>query len=658
MDSRKALLVASLAAALALAGGVAAPAPAAAEAKLVPRELLFGNPERTAPTISPDGTRMAWLAPDKAGVLQVWVQTVGKDDARAVTADARRPVRRYEWAEDDRTLLYAQDAGGDENFHVYGVDLESGNVRDLTPWQGVRADIQGVERARPNELLVTMNLRKREVFDVWRIDLKTGAATLDTENPGDVLAWIPDEKLQVRGALASTPDGGWELRVRDGGKGKWRSLVKAGPEETLEPHYFRKDGQLLVNTSLGGDLSRLVAMQVKNGKETLITQHDVVDVGPLAVNPYTLALEAVSFHTGKPEWRVLDKSVAADYEALARLENGFPQVVSRTRKDDVWIVAISRDDGPTHFWRWDRKAKKGEMLFSAQPKLDAYELSPMQPVELKARDGLPLRAYLTLPPGGGKNLPMVLLVHGGPWARDTWGFRPGVQHLANRGYAVLQVNYRGSIGYGKKFLHAGDKQWGLAMHTDLIDAVDWAVQQGIADRKRVAIMGGSYGGYAALAGAAFTPDVFRCAVDVVGPSNLFTLLATIPPYWKPRLQMFYNRIGDPEKEKDLLTKASPLFSAGKIKIPLLIAQGANDPRVKQAESEQIVAAVEKNKGRVIYVLYPDEGHGFARPENNLDFSARAEVFLGEHLGGRVEPMKGDKHPGSTAIVKVVGGKKK
>ena len=309
------------------------------------------------------------------------------------------------------------------------------------------------------------------------------------------------------------------------------------------------------------------------------------------------------------------------------------------------------------FYTWDRAAKKATFMFSHQPKLEGLKLSEMKSYTITARDGLKIPVYVTLPAGyAAKNLPTVLNVHGGPWARDHWGYRSDVQWFANRGYAVIQVNFRGSTGYGKKYLHAGDKQWGKTMHNDLIDAVSWMVKQGWSDPKRVAIYGGSYGGYSALAGAAFTPDVFKCAVDIVGPSNIFTLLKTIPPYWKPMLSMFTTRVGDPEKDKELLRAASPLFSADKIRIPMLIGQGANDPRVNQAESEQIVAALEKNGQHAIYVLYSDEGHGFARPENRIDFNARAEKFLAEQLGGRFEPMAGDKVPGSTPTVKEVGKK--
>ncbi|HEV8324688.1 MAG TPA: S9 family peptidase [Myxococcota bacterium] len=656
------------AAAVAVAVGVAAAAaltgpPAARAADLPPliaREVLFGNPERANPQISPDGRRLAWLAPDKKDVLQVWVKTIGKDDDRAVTADPKRGIRMYFWAEDGRTLLYQQDADGDENWHVHGVDLDTGADRDLTPWRGVRAEALATHPRYPDVLLVTMNVRDKTLFDVYRVTLSTGAVALDTTNPGDVADWTVDDKLAVRGASVATPDGGTELRVRDAApKAKWRTLLKAGPEEDLALLDFTKDGaSVYLKTSLGSDTSRVVTRNLKTGAEKELARSFVVDAGAVVIHPTKHVVEAVGFVTGRNEWTVVDPTVKADYEALAKVTDGDFFLTNRDRDDKTWLVGYTRDRGPTRYYAWDRAAKKETFLFVTQPKLEGLALAEMKPIEVKARDGLVLHGYLTLPVGvAPAKLPTVLLVHGGPWGRDVWGMSSTVQWLANRGYAVVQVNFRGSTGYGKKFLHAGDKEWGLKMHDDLVDAVSWAVKEGVADPKRVAVYGGSYGGYSALAGAAFTPDTFRCAVDIVGPSNLFTLLASIPPYWKPLLGMFRARVGDPDdpKEKALLTRASPLFSAAKIKIPLLIGQGANDPRVKPAEAEQIVEAITKNKGKAVYVLYPDEGHGFARPENRIDFNARAEAFLAENLGGRAEPLKGDRYPGSTAVVKVVGG---
>ena len=646
---------------LVVAAAAFAALPAALSADLppvIPRDVLFGNPERSQPRLSPDGQRLAWLAPDKKNVLQVWVKTVGKDDDKIVTADKKRGIRQYLWAQDSKTILYLQDNDGDENFHLFGVDLASGNVRDYTPFQGIRADIVDVHADFPDQVLVQMNLRDRQVMDVHRLTLTTGALALDTQNPGDVVGWGTDAKFQVRAAQVSTADGGTEVRVRDDAKSPWKTLVKVGPDEILSFEGFSADGKTAyLTSSIGSDTARLVARDLATGSEKVLASSNEVDAGGVIIQPRTYVVQAVSFEPGRQTWKVLDASIQPDFDAIAKLNSGDFALVNRTTADDAWLVAFTSDRGPVSWYKWDRTGKKGTLLFTAQPKLEGLPLAEMKPVVIKSRDGLSLNSYLTLPVGlTAKNLPLVLFVHGGPWGRDNWGYSSWAQWLANRGYAVLQVNYRASTGYGKKFLNAGNRQWGLRMHDDLIDAAKWAIAQGIADPKRVAVFGGSYGGYAALAAATFTPDAFACNVDIVGPSNLKTLIGSIPPYWKPIRSMFDVRMGnvDDPKDAELIHNASPLFKADKITKPLLIGQGANDPRVNVKESEQIVDAIEKNKGSVTYVLYPDEGHGFARPENRIDFNARAERFLGACLGGRYEPMEGDKIAGSTAVVKVVG----
>ncbi len=643
---------------LALTSAIPASPASAQLPPLIPREVLLGNPERAHPRIAPDGKRLAWLAPDQHGILQVWVQTIGSHDERAVTADKSRGIHSYLWAFDSKTILYMQDAAGDENFHVFGVDLDSLNVRDLTPWQDVRAELVAASPKFPERVLVALNLRDRKLMDVYRLDLRSGAVELDTKNPGDIGGWLADDDLIVRAATVTTPDGGTELRIRDRAAGPWRTLIKAAMEDQLAALDFSKDGQsIFLGTSIGTDTTRLVRREMASGNETDIAHSDDADLSNAMIQPTRHVVQAAAFDPGRQHWVVIDPSVQADFDAIAKIADGDFTVVDRDLADRTWIVSFSSDRAPARYYSWDRGSRKATLLFSVQPKLDDAPLAPMKPVEFTARDGMKLNGYLTLPAGvPAKNLPLVLVVHGGPWARDSWGLNPYVQLLANRGYAVLQINYRGSTGFGKKYLHAGDRQWGLKMQDDLTDGVKWAVGQGVAEPKRVAIFGKSYGGYAALAGAAFTPDLYRCAVDECGPSNLFTLLASLPPYWEVERSIFSTRIGSPAEpsDKELLTAASPLFSADKIKIPMLIGQGANDPRVKQAEAEQIVDAIAKNRGSAVYILYSDEGHGFVRPENRLDFTARAEKFLADNLGGRCEPMKGDRMPGSTAKVRVVG----
>lgn len=628
----------------------------------MPRDLLLGNPEKSSVQLSPDGKRLGWVAPDERNVPQIWVKTLGGKDDAVVTADSKRGLRSWSWLADSSGLIYSQDNDGDENFHLFYVDLVSKNVRDLTPWQSVRATLIATHPRFVDTVLVEANVRDRKSMDVYRVNLRTGATELDTQNPGDVTEWRVDTNFVVRGAVATLRDGGTELRIRDTQKSPWRALVTVGLEENVSFLDFTEDGRsVTLSSSIDGDTERVVEKSLKTGSERILAQSERSDVLGTFSHPVKHQLRAVAFDVnGRLGWSTIDYNVKGDFEALSKALTGDFTVVSSDAAESKWVVNENRDVGAARFWLYDRRAKRAEVLFSARPKLDGLTLAPMTPVSIPARDGLVLPAYLTRIEGlSAKPGPLVLLVHGGPWTRNSWGYDANAQLYANRGYAVLQVNYRGSKGYGKRFLNAGNRQWGLKMHDDLIDAVNWAVAQGFADPKRVAITGNSYGGYATLAGLAFTPDVFACGIDVVGPTNLFTLLATVPPYWAAQRQAFFKRVGDPDdpKDKDLLTRASPLFSAEKIKVPLLIGQGANDPRVKVAEAEQILSAMEKRGLPATYVLYPDEGHGFARADNRLDFMARAEAFFAKCLGGRAEPMpKEGKVAGSTGVVRVLSKK--
>ncbi|MDP9386719.1 MAG: S9 family peptidase [Actinomycetota bacterium] len=606
--------------------------------EMIPRQVLFGNPERILPRVSPDGRRLAWVAP-AAGVLNVWVAEVGSDEARPVTDDRERGIRQYFWAHDGRHLLYLQDQGGDENWRLHAVDLEEGGVRDLTPFEGVQAQVVEVSKHHPGTVLVGLNKDNPQLHDVYRLELTTGELEKLVDNPG-FIAWVADRELRVRAGVAPTPDGGMAVLVRDGDGDDWRPLLQVGQEDALTtaPVDFTAEGDaLLMVSSLDANAGRLVRVPLDGGGAEVLAEDPRFDVAEVVVHPDTRQVELVGFLRQRLEWQVLDDTLAEDFAAMRALHPGDVRVGNRDDDSRRWLLAFTADDGPVSYFSFDRATGEGTFLFHHQPALARYTLAGMEPFSYTARDGLEISGYLTFPPGTERrSLPTVVNVHGGPWARDVWGLNPEAQWLANRGYLCVQVNFRGSTGYGKEFVNAGDREWGARMHDDLVDAVAWVVEQGYADADRVGIYGGSYGGYAALVGATFTPDLFACAVDIVGPSNLITLIESIPPYWAPVVAQFHTRLGNPETEADLLWSRSPLSRADQVRIPLLIAQGANDPRVKQAESEQIVAALRDKGIDHEYLLFEDEGHGFAKPENRLRFYAAAERFLARHLGGRSE----------------------
>jgi dipeptidyl aminopeptidase/acylaminoacyl peptidase len=612
--------------------------------ELIPRQVLFGNPERVSPAISPDGTRLAWIAPNE-GVLNVWVAPASAETgvdweaARVVTDDTDRGVRIFEWAHDGRHLLYLQDTGGDENWRLHDVDIETMRRRDLTPFDGVQTQLIAMEPKFPTEVVVGLNRDNAQLHDVYRLDLVTGDLVKEVDNPG-FIGWLADAHLVVRGSVAPQPDGGIVLMVRDSAQDDWRPLLTVPAEDALTtgPVAFSEDGRsLLAISSVGANTGRLVRIDVASGEQQVLAEDPEADVSDVRVNPDTREPQIATVQKDRSDYLVLDPSVADDLAAIRALHPGDPVFTGADDADATWLVAFTNDSGPIPYFAYDRASRTGRFLFESRPELSRYELAPMEPFSFAARDGLTIHGYLTFPPGAPRSgLPAVLDVHGGPWTRDDWGYNPEAQWLANRGYLCVQVNYRGSTGYGKAFVNAGDREWGGRMHDDLIDAVTFVTGQGWADPDRVAIYGGSYGGYAALVGATFTPEVFCCAVDIVGPSNVKTLIETIPPYWAPMIAQFRRRVGDPEQDADFLWSRSPLSRVSDIRIPLLIAQGANDPRVKQAESEQIVAALREAGIEYEYLLFPDEGHGFAKPENRLKFYAAAERFLARHLGGRTE----------------------
>ncbi len=593
---------------------------------LIARETFFGNPDKASAQISPDGSQISFLAPVD-GVLNVWVGPAeDPSSAQPVTHDADRGIRMYLWAYDSKHVVFLQDKGGDENWRVYAVDLDAGETRDLTPFDGVQARIEARSHLYPNEILVGLNNRDPQLHDLYRVDVSTGERTLLEQNDQGWVGYVTDDDFEVRLATRFTPDGGSEIFKKTGDD--WASFMKIGAEDmmTTAPAGFDKTGKILyMIDSRDRNTSALVAFDMDSGEGTVVASDPKADIDGVMAHPVEKTIEAAAFNYTRKEWQVLDDAIKPDMGYLRTVADGDIEVTSRTQDDKHWIVVYLVDDGPVRYYRYDRGSKKAEFLFTNRKAMEGLPLAKMHPVVIRARDGLDMVSYYSLPiwsepDGDGKPsapLPMILWVHGGPWARDQWGLDPFHQWFANRGYAVLAVNFRASTGFGKEFLNAGNQTWGTRMHDDLLDAVDWAVAQGIADAGKVCIGGGSYGGYATLAGLTMTPDKFACGVDIVGPSSLITLLESIPPYWAPLLEMFATRVGDPRtpEGRALLTERSPLTYVDKITKPLLIGQGANDPRVKQAEADQIVAAMEAGNIPVTYVLYPDEGHGFARPAN-------------------------------------------
>jgi dipeptidyl aminopeptidase/acylaminoacyl peptidase len=626
---------------------------------LIPRKVLFGNPDRTSVQISPDGRHLSWLAP-LDGVLNVWVAP--RDDldaARPVTHDTGQGIRIHLWAYTGSHVLCLQDKDGDENWRLHAVDLATDEIRDLTPFEGVQAQPMQTSYKIPDEVIVGLNKRDPKWHDVYRVNVLTGDMSLMLEHDRFAAIFLDDD-YRVRYADENTPDGG--MQVHEYAAGDWRPWDTVPAEDVLTtwPVGFDKANRLIyMKDSRGRDTSALVEVDPETKQARVLAEDPRVDVEAVLRHPTEKHVQAVSFVYDRKRWQVLDPAIAPDLAYLQTVADGEIGIHSRTLDDQLWVVVYIVDDGPARYYLYDRARREARFLFTNRRALEDRPLVNMHATVIKSRDGLDLVAYYSLPPGSDSDgggipdepVPMVLTPHGGPWGRDGWGYNSEHQWLANRGYAVLSVNFRASTGFGKAFTNAGDLEWGGKIIDDQVDAVHWAVEAGIADPKRVAVMGGSFGGYSTLAGLTLTPGLYVCGVDLFGPSNLITFMESIPPYWKPMLELFAKRIGDhrTEQGRALLKTHSPLTYVDRICRPLLIGQGANDPRVKKAESDQIVEAMQSKGIPVTYALYPDEGHGFYRPENNTSFNAVAEAFLSENLGGRCEPF-GDDLKGSSLQV--------
>ena len=599
--------------------------------KLIPLRDFFRNPERSGFQVSPDGNSISFMQPYQ-NRMNVFVRPRAGGEAIRVTSETERDVAGYFWKGSNR-IVYVKDFKGDENYHVVAVDADGKNLVDLTPFEKVQASIIDDRYDNDDEMLISMNKRNPEVFDVYRVNLATKQLTLIAENPGNVTGWVTDHTGCIR--LALVTDGvNSSIQHRPDQDTPFKTVITTNFKEQIQPLFFDFDNKLMfASSNINRDKAAIVRLDPATAKEeSIIFQHPEVDVAGLAWSRKRKVYTEVQFLTWKRERKFFDAEMEAIQSDLERQLPGYEiDLQSSNRDENIFVVAAWSDRTMGVRYLYDSASKKLTKLAEIAPWLPEADLAEMKPITYKARDGLTIHGYLTLPRGEAKNLPLVVNPHGGPWARDAWGYNPEAQFLANRGYGVLQMNFRGSTGYGRAFWEASFKQWGKKMQDDVTDGVKFAIAQGIADPKRVCIYGGSYGGYCALAGLAFTPDLYACGVDYVGVSNLFTFLKTIPPYWKPLLDMFYEMVGNPVTDKELLAEASPVLHADIIRVPLLIAQGAQDPRVNIDESDQMVAALKKHGIAVEYLVKDNEGHGFHNEENRFEFYEAMEKFLKRHL---------------------------
>jgi len=619
---------------------------------LIDRELFFGDPEIAGAQISPDGAFIAFIKPFK-GTRNIWVKKTADPftNAKPITADTKRPIPAYFWSRDGKYILFVQDKAGDENYNVYAVNpadaAASGQdvpaARNLTDVKGVRAVIFAVPRTEPDAMYVGINDRDPAWHDLYKVKISTGERTLIRKNTERITAFVFDLKDQLRLATRSAENGDTEVLRVDADK--FTKVYSCGVFEQCGPIRYHKDGERVYFQTNKGSAVDLVGLELFNpttGKEEFVESDPLkrVDFGNAEFSEVSDDLIATVYNDERERIYWKDKGFEADYKNLQKQLPGKEINFNSSTKDEkLFLISANADTDPGATYLYDRTTKKLTLQYQVREKLNRAYLAPMKAVKYPSSDGLEIPAYLTLPKGvEAKNLPAVIFPHGGPWGRDSWGYNPFAQFLANRGYAVLQPNFRASTGYGKKFLDSGNKQWGDKMQDDVTWGAKYLISQGIADPKRVGIMGGSYGGYATLAGVTFTPDLYAAAVSIVGPSNLITLLESIPPYWEPIRKLFYERMGDPNtpEGKAQLLRQSPLTAAAKIKTPLLVVQGANDPRVNKRESDQIVIALRDRGFPVEYLVAPDEGHGFARPVNNMAMFASAEKFLAKYLGGRYQ----------------------
>jgi len=606
---------------------------------LVPLRKLFINIDSNfGYRVSPDGKKIAWLAVKNRRVT-IYFRTIGKDNIKIIDTHSSRSIYIFSWVQDSRRILYPQDQEGNENYHIYLVDTKYPDKRpvDLTPFEETRAGIHRIIRSDPEHILITHNRRDKKFFDLLRIDLKTRQQVMVAQNPGDVLGWITDDEGNLRARVRKEATEKRILEFFLPSQNIWKKTIAWNMDDSVGVLSFSRDKKgLWLTSNRGRDRIALVRLDIETGKENLIYEDPQVDVQTVIGSYLTKKPLLAMSYPNYPKIHFFDSELKADLNPFQQQGMVGLKIMSRDNQERLLTFSVYTDKG-VDYYLFDRNNRKKVLLDRHAIFPYANLLSIMQPISFKSRDGLTLHGYLTLPKGtSGKKLPLVLHVHGGPWRRDYWGYRSTVQFLANRGYAVLQINYRGSTGYGRAFTEAAVGEFAGKMHNDLIDGVQWAIQQGIADPQKIGIYGGSYGGYATLVGLTFTPDTFACGVDIFGMSNLVSLLESVPKYWKPWMTYLYKYVGNPNNPEDRrrMEAKSPLFRVAQIKRPLLIAQGGNDPRVKKKESDQIVSALRKTGKEVEYIFFPDEGHGFRHWKNRLVFYRKVEDFLAKHLGGR------------------------
>lgn len=597
----------------------------------VAMEDFFKNPEKTGFKLSPNGEYFSYLAPYESR-LNVFVQKIGEDNAIRITSETERDLAGYLWANNNR-ILYLKDTGGDENFQLYGVNIDGTELVELTVFEGVRTELIDELNELPNEIMVGLNKRNPRIFDPYRLNIITGEMEMLAENPGNIMGWMTDHDGKLRVAVSS--DGvNQSILYRETENDEFKSIITLDFKETLSPVMFTFDNKYVyASSNLGRDKTAYVKYDIANAKELeVIFETDEADVSGLAYSKKDKKLQAAYYYTSKRKVHYLDEEAKALFQKVEALLPGVEvRFASENKAEDKFMIRTFSDKTRGEYYLYDKASDKLTLLAELSPWIDADNMSDMQPVNYTSRDGLNIQGYLTLPKGAKGKLPVVINPHGGPWARDYWGFNPEVQFLANNGYAVLQMNFRGSTGFGKAFWEASFKQWGKTMQDDISDGVQWLIDEGIADPDNIAIYGGSYGGYATLAGLCFSPELYAAGVDYVGVSNLFTFMKTIPPYWEPFLDMMYEMVGNPETDSLLMASASPVYHVDKIVAPLFVAQGANDPRVNIDESDQIVEALQARGVEVEYMVKENEGHGFGNEENRFDFYRGMITFLDTHL---------------------------